>query len=93
MTKTVTRLGIIVLSSACLFVLAWIIFRPNYLYYKSFGDHIVKIWISADDAGSSQQKIHGSYFRRYDLMIGYNSVNLPPTFTKPTFTTIHEPVN
>ncbi|MFM8216650.1 MAG: hypothetical protein ACKN82_18690 [Pirellula sp.] len=93
MTKAVARLGVIVLAIGCLFVFARVSSRPDRLYYKPFGDHIVKIWISADDAGASQQKIHGSYFRRYDLMIGYNSVNLPTTFTKPTFTTIHEPVD
>ncbi len=70
---------------------AWIVPRMTNLYYRSFGDHIVQIWISADDAGSTQQKIHGSYFPRFAIIGGYNSVNLPPTYSTPTFTTFHEP--
>lgn len=75
----------------CLIAVAWIVPRVTNLYYRSFGDHIVRIWISADDAGSTQQKIHGSYFHRFAIMSGYNSVNIPPIYSKPTFTTLHEP--
>lgn len=75
----------------CLIAVAWIVPRVTNLYYRSFGDHIVQIWISADDAGSTQQKIHGSYFPRFAIMSGYNSVNIPPIYSKPTFTTLHEP--
>ena len=67
-----------------------IIFRDRSIYRRSFGDHVVMIWISADDADSDQKKIHGSYYPRFALMSGYRSVNLPKKFRSPTFTTIED---
>lgn len=67
-----------------------VIFRDRSIYRRSFGDHVVMIWISADDAGSDQKKIHGSYYPWFALMSGYNSVNLPKKFRSPTFTTVED---
>ena len=72
----------------------WFSRSDNSIYTRNFGDHKVKIWISADDAGSGQKKIHGSYHERgFVLMYGYNSVDLPATFETPTFSTVVDESN
>ncbi len=81
------------LSLICVGAVLLAAFSNRRPYSRIFGSHVVEIWISADDAGSSQQKIHGSYSPRFALMRGYKSVNLPEHFETPTFTTIQEPTD
>lgn len=90
------RIRWIIIAGSGLAILAMCLyaFSDGSIYKRNFGDHKVKIWISADDAGSDQQKIHGSYYQRgFVLMYGYNSVELPAEFETPSFTTVLDESN
>ena len=77
--------------SVVVLVVVYAYLSDNSIYRRSFGDHAIKIWISADDAGSVQQKIHASYYKRgFILMIAYNSVPLPVAQTTLSFLVIRK---
>lgn len=85
-TKQATYVAVIV---ACAVVIGWLMW-PSQRYYRSIGDHEIRIRIGSDEAGSTQMKIHASYSKKWAIMWGYTAVPLPPDFQSPKFVTIED---